>query len=111
MDTQRNKQLSPEAAHSVGRVTIDSRGRNVWQWNDDQLDSTTIMLQRLDNPELALEPTRRARRLEVEKQGGEAAQTPGRPSHKPESDDSISVAIEETFKVDIGGGFDPYNSS
>ena len=44
---------------AVGHVVVDSRGRNVWQWDDEQLDSTSILLKRLDNDALAIEPTRR----------------------------------------------------
>ena len=108
MDTQRNKQLPPEAAHSVGRVTIDSRGRNVWQWNDNQLDSTTIMLARLDNSALALEPTLNAKAPEFGKQPV-AGRHSSRIRDKRRRDTDVDLAVEQTFNVKLGGGFDPYN--
>jgi hypothetical protein len=40
-----------------GRIEVDSRGRNVWRWARDVLDSTSILLKRLENKDLALEPT------------------------------------------------------
>ncbi|HUF72024.1 MAG TPA: hypothetical protein VMR74_03890 [Gammaproteobacteria bacterium] len=101
MDTGRNKQIPGPGSNPAGRVVIDSRGRNVWQWNDDQLDSTSIVLKRLDNSALALEPTRQVRGLK----SSNAAQ-------KSSSDGTSSeLRIEQTFKVKLGGGFDPYNRS
>ena len=58
MVTRRTRRLPDPASGAAGHVTIDSRGHNVWQWNDDQLDSTTMMLASLENDALALEPTR-----------------------------------------------------
>lgn len=131
MDTGRNKQLPTHG----GRVVIDSRGRNVWQWNDDQLDSTSIVLKRLDNTALALEPTRQVRKLGKAEEGnsfdaqgrasaaprrssaaarGRAASSAQARSNAPGSNaDSFSgeLRIEQTFKLKLGGGFDPYNRS
>ena len=109
MDTQRNKQLRPDAVNTVGRVTVDSRGRNVWQWNDDQLDSTTIMLARLDNSALALEPTLNAKAPEFRQQ--EESSRSARSRDRRRRDADLDLAIEQTFKIKLGGGFDPYNSS
>lgn len=104
MDSSRIRKLTPGVHNPAGRVAVDSRGRNVWQWNDDQLDSTTIMLARLDNDALAIEPTRRQPTL---------GQSP-----RIDADTSISavfdpgdLSIEPTLKAKVGGGFDPYNRS
>jgi len=57
---------TPKAAQPTapGTVTVDQRGRNVWQFHGEAIDSTSMMLQRLDNPSLALEPTRKTKRLD-----------------------------------------------
>lgn len=117
MDTARNKQPSSLISNPAGRVVIDSRGRNVWQWNDDQLDSTSIMLKRLENAELALEPTRRLRKLRKagagagrESRSGASQQRSATGKHKSEITSS-DLKIEQTFSVKLGGGFDPYNRS
>ena len=53
MAKERDKLTPAVGGNSAGHVAADSRGRNVWQWNDSQLDSTTIMLQRLENTRAA----------------------------------------------------------
>lgn len=112
MDTARNKQIPQGDPNSVGRVVIDNRGRNVWQWSDDQLDSTTIMLKRLDNSELALEPTRKLRRPEAA--GTKTASGSERDAgqrEKSRTPTRSGLQIEQTFNIKLGGGFDPYNRS
>jgi hypothetical protein len=49
----------PPGEQPAGRVEFDSRGRNVWRWAREALDSTSILLKRLENQDLALEPTRK----------------------------------------------------
>ena len=113
MDTARNKQINSTEPDSRGRVAIDSRGRNVWQWSDDQLDSTSIMLQSLDNASLALEQTRKLRRPDVEA-AGKSGQNKSRPSQSAGEQATKKTAelnIEQTISFKVGGGFDPYNSS
>ena len=56
-----------------GSVPVDQRGRNVWHFHGESIDSTSMMLQRLDNPSLALEPTRKTKRLD-----SDASKTPGK---------------------------------
>jgi hypothetical protein len=110
MDTGRNKQISHPESQPVGRVVIDNRGRNVWQWSDSQLDSTTIMLKRLENSELALEPTRRLRRPDREGPRPAAARkSAGRDTSTGAT--GLDLQIEQTFRLRPGGGFDPYNRS
>lgn len=125
MGTERNKQLRPgTSSDAPGRIAVDSRGRNIWQWNDDQLDSTTIMLQRLDNSALALEPTRNLERPDINsatmpKQGaakpqqGAGRSTSSASRSRSTASGSESLRIEQTFNVKLGsgGGFDPYNRS
>lgn len=110
MDTGRNKQIPQPESDSPGRVVIDSRGRNVWQWKDDQLDSTSILLKRLDNAELALEPTRQLRRPDAAG-ARKAAAAPADKSRSKDSSGSGELKIEQTFSIKLGGGFDPYNRS
>jgi hypothetical protein len=101
MDTAKHKKLERSAGVARGHVSVDSRGRNVWQWDDSQLDSTSIMLRSLDNDSLALEPTRKLRRVESSKSAGPARR----------KDDPLSLQIEQTFNIKLGGGCDPYNRS
>lgn len=91
--------------NSAGHVEVDSRGRNVWQWNDARIDidSTTILLKRLDNDALALEPTQS---VPIPKQSGAAAK---RAARRASQDDEWSLS--ESVRIDVGGSFDPYNSS
>ncbi|HVS22745.1 MAG TPA: hypothetical protein VMU03_03385 [Gammaproteobacteria bacterium] len=49
----------PAGEQPAGRVEFDNRGRNVWRWAREALDSTSILLKRLENKDLALEPTRK----------------------------------------------------
>lgn len=49
----------PSAPEPPGRVVMDSRGHNVWRWSREGNDSTSVVLKRLDNQDLALEPTQK----------------------------------------------------
>src|SRR5688500_12264473 len=44
---------------SPGKVVVDSRGHSVWQWAKDVLENTSVLLKRLENKDLALEPTQK----------------------------------------------------
>jgi hypothetical protein len=101
-DTQ--KLLTPIGEEAAGRVVVDSRGRNIWQWKDSQIDSTSILLKRLDNDALQLEPTRR---VPIPKKLAKAAQG-GRDSRGGQQP---GLSISETINYKVGGGFDPYNRS
>jgi hypothetical protein len=95
--------------NSAGHVEVDSRGRNVWQWNDARIDidSTTILLKRLDNDALELEPTQsvpiaqRSRPVSTAKGNIEGARTP--------VNEDREWSLSESMRMDMGGGFDPYN--
>lgn len=41
------------------RIVFDRRGNPVWEWSAEEGDSTSVLLRKLDNDALALEPTRR----------------------------------------------------
>jgi hypothetical protein len=107
MAKERDKLTPAVGGNSAGHVAADSRGRNVWQWNDSQLDSTTIMLQRLENDELELEPTRRVRA----QSGAAPSSGDARDRKRRRRSSSDELTLDETFRVDQGGGFDPYNRS
>jgi hypothetical protein len=89
----------PESREPAGRVEFDSRGNSVWRWARDVLDSTSILLKRLDNKDLAIEPTQKVPVL-----GSKKVTKPGRPRRNP-----LSLADDDGGR-DQGGGFNPYNS-
>jgi hypothetical protein len=97
-----------------GKVVIDSRGRNVWQWAKDVLENTSVVLKRLENKDLSLEPTRKVPILPGQQQksaGTTAAKTAdakAKTANAPTPDQH--PALQPNPKRDGGGGFDPYNS-
>ena len=93
------KLLIPVRQNDAGGVVIDARGRNVWQWKDEQLDSTSVVLKRLENAALELESTSK---VPVGKDQKDAKR---RGAARGKSPDNISLDVD----VDEGGGFDPYN--
>jgi len=110
----------PVEESRAGRVVVDSRGRNVWQWARNAIDSTSILLKRLENTDLALEPTRKVpviRGAESSKApAGKPAAPPaklntqqpeGRTAQKGAKSADPARAIKRGGN---GGGFDPYNS-
>lgn len=96
-----------------GRVVVDDRGHNVWDWGRGsgsvELDSTTVMLKRLDNEALSLaetqgiEMTGRLKQLSLEDTANAPAAAP----------DTGFEKTDFRLEVDMGneGGFDPYNSA
>ena len=101
-----NEQRADEGSESgnikspAGRVEIDSRGNSVWRWARDVLESTSVLLKRLENHDLALEPTQKVPIARA------AKKAPG----KAERRGATSLSVEEPTRPDNGGGFDPYNS-
>jgi hypothetical protein len=89
-------QASATRTEPAGRVEFDSRGNSIWRWAKDVIDSTSILLKRLDNKDLALEPTQR-----VPVVGGRAEKLIGKRSE---------LRLTDSKGRDTGGGFDPYNS-
>jgi hypothetical protein len=125
-----------QAAHKPGDIAVDSRGRNVWHFHGESIDSTSMMLQKLENPALALEPTRKTRQLDPAKDaaggkppaGKAAGARPGQPAAGKSSGDGqaepvrkkefggTTQSFEQRYEVkpggkNRGGGFDPYNRS
>lgn len=99
-----------QAPEPAGKVEFDSRGNGVWRWARDVIESTSVLLKRLDNKDLALEPTQK-----VPLMGGvDAARKGGaKPAAKrvePEPDPRPRHPALQRKRRDGGGGFDPYNS-
>jgi hypothetical protein len=96
----------PASEEPAGRVEFDSRGNSVWRWARDVLDSTSILLKRLENQDLSLEPTRTVPAL-----GSKKPAKPGTTSDptKTRKSNPLSLADDEGGR-DQGGGFNPYNS-
>jgi len=106
-------QAEPPAPEPVGRVEVDARGRNVWRWARDVIDSTSVLLKRLENKDLALEPTQKvpvvraadAARKGKAAKGFRAAEEPAGSSASPQH-----PALKRNRRRENGGGFDPSNS-
>ena len=112
-----------------GRVEVDARGRNVWRWNTNgENDSTSMLLKRLDNEALALEPTQKVPLMKKPPAGTSAAvkqaaggspdapaatkfasKVPAAQADKAPRPKRVAFAIEQNDPKK-GGGFDPYNS-
>jgi hypothetical protein len=115
-------QDAPADENRAGRVVVDARGRNVWQWAKAALDSTSILLKRLENKDLALEPTQKVPVM----RGTDArtnAKAPGKPAgpakpgtksvddrSAPQKGANRGGPTRGASRGDTGGGFDPYNS-
>jgi hypothetical protein len=104
------------AGEPVGKVVIDSRGHNVWQWAKDVIESTSVLLKRLENKDLALEPTQKV--PVVRDEDATKGQKSGKPGakaakHGEKETDAAprhpALQRERDRRRD-GGGFDPYNS-
>jgi hypothetical protein len=101
------------AERAAGRVEFDNRGKAVWRWaRDALLESTSILLKRLENTNLALEPTRKVPVLGQKSAAGPGARKPspsraGAPKPRREP---LELSEPEALTSDSGGGFDPYNS-
>ena len=101
----KNEQRADEGSDSgkikspAGRVEIDSRGNSVWRWAREVLESTSVLLKRLENHDLALEPTQKGPVARA------AKKAPGKSDRA-----ATSLSLDEPAGRDSGGGFDPYNS-
>jgi hypothetical protein len=106
----------------AGRVVVDARGRNVWQWARAALDSTSLLLKRLENKDLALEPTQKVPIMSGAGPGNAKSPVPGKQTAraKPGAQTVEDEAEKKPAKRpdpmrgqvrrDGGGGFDPYNT-
>ena len=114
---------TPADERRGGRVVVDNRGRNVWQWAKAALDSTSVLLKRLENKDLAIEPTQKVPVMrgadpQAATQSAPAAEraAPSKPGAKPadaraaQKSAKRSDAVGGQGRNDKGGGFDPYNS-
>ena len=89
----------------AGRIEVDRQGNRVWRWARDVLDSTSILLKRLENHDLALEPTQKVPVVPATKPGAPKAEA------KPEKRrERVELSVEAEPRRRGGGGFDPYNS-
>lgn len=98
-----------EPPEPVGKVEFDSRGNSVWRWARDVIESTSVLLKRLENKDLALEPTQKVPVMG----GGVAARENAKPAAKRlevEPDSRPRHPALQRARRDRGGGFDPYNS-
>jgi len=135
-DSQGAKDPKDQEALKPGNVAVDSRGRNVWHFHGESIDSTSMMLQKLDNPSLQLEPTLKTKKLDSAKDaagrkapaGKASAAKPtqaaaekstrggqGDPGRKSDFG-GTTQSFEQRYEVkpgskNRGGGFDPYNKS
>lgn len=104
---------TPEIAagkESEGHVEFDSRGNSVWRWKNAGADSTSIVLKRLDNDALQLEPTQS---VPLPARGEPRDKRISRPRQRVDGDArSVNgeLSIEKTRSVKMGG-FNPYDHS
>lgn len=94
---------APATNEAPGRVEFDSRGKAIWRWARDVLDSTSILLKRLENKDLALEPTRKVPVMSSA-QGKAAGKSEVRGQTR------VELSISGPASRESGSGFDPYNS-
>jgi|SRR5690606_17660516 len=97
-DIDKSARVRTTQDNPAGRVEFDSRGNSVWRWKrqDGEKDSTSVLLKRLENTELSLEPTRSLRIAKGKAGPGRDRAAEGR-----------GPALEDER---TGGGFDPYNN-
>jgi hypothetical protein len=88
---------APDAKPPAGRIEFDSRGNSVWRWARDVLDSTSILLKRLDNTDLSLEQT-----AKLPAARGATKKAPAAAPEEPSVADAKSHGKKRSF--------DPYNS-
>jgi hypothetical protein len=110
------------AREPAGRVEFDSRGNSVWRWAKDVLESTSVLLKRLENKDLALEPTQKVpvMRAPDKPQKGAKPQAGAKPPANAQSKTTApstkpaarhpALAPDRRRGGGGGGGFDPYNS-
>jgi hypothetical protein len=103
---------------AAGRIEVDRQGNRVWRWAREMLDSTSILLKRLENQDLTLEPTQKVPVVPATTKPAPSARTskggakPGKAEAKPaKRKDPVELSVaREPGERDSVGGFDPYNS-
>jgi hypothetical protein len=109
------------AGEPVGKVEFDSRGNSVWRWARDVLESTSVLLKRLDNKDLALEPTQKVPVMRAPERSAKVPAKGVQKAAKPEAKAAKTQGSKEPVRHPAlvterrregggGGGFDPYNS-
>jgi hypothetical protein len=106
-DTQRSPVTTDHGA--AGGIEVDRQGNRVWRWARDIVDSTSILLKRLENHDLKLEPTQKVPVMDGGAQRGAAPAAKGAAPAKTKERLELSLAVEAGGR-DKTGGFDPYNS-
>jgi hypothetical protein len=114
VDKQIHDDGSQTVSEPAGKVEVDSEGNRVWRWAREVLENTSVLLKRLDNKDLALEPTEKNPVLG----GPEAAKKKKQPGYRgdrtvAEDEDDPRARHPAGRKAggrDGGGGFDPYNN-
>jgi hypothetical protein len=118
----RDAQRPANDVRRPGHVEVDARGRNVWRWAREGIDSTSVLLKGLENKDLALEPTQkvpvvpesdsasRARPAADARTGKATGTKPPQRSPKAEKAAEPPHPARRDARRDRGGGFDPYNS-
>ena len=101
----------PATKGSPGRVEFDSRGNSVWRWARDVIESTSVLLKRLDNKDLALEPTQKVSVMRGAQGADKPKATGARAADaKAKATTAGRHPAMRTDRKETGGGFDPYNS-
>ena len=103
---------APPASEPAGKVEFDSRGNSVWRWARDVIESTSVLLKRLDNKDLALEPTQK---IPVVRCVDQRPPKGGKPNVTADQDRANPKAAHPAMQRErrrdgSGGGFDPYNA-
>lgn len=93
-------------AKAAGQVDRDSRGNNVWRWKQGGTDSTSIVLKRLENDALRLEPTQA---VPIPKPNAARPRSFER-GPATTSGDADENGAEQTRGIK-SGGFNPYDHS
>ena len=100
--------------HPAGRVEFDSRGNSVWRWARDVLESTSVLLKRLENKDLALEPTQKVPVMRGSEKPQKGASQAGGKTKAGVADAKSTprhpALAHNRRREGGGGGFDPYNS-
>src|ERR1041384_756651 len=87
----------------AGRIEVDRQGNRVWRWARDVLDSTSILLKRLENHDLSLEPTQKVPVVPNAKPGTtKAAKAEAKPAKRKERVE-LSIDPEPGKRDSVGG--------
>jgi hypothetical protein len=108
-DKDVDKDATQPTSEPAGKVEFDSRGNSVWRWARDVLESTSVLLKRLENHDLALEPTQKVPIMKGDQRAPANSKAQARAA-EPVNPKSKHPALREERGKDTGGGFDPYNS-